>query len=113
MQSATIADPGLEAPAASPSAWAALDEPAAWQEFSRPSAGRPGLWESYLAIEGMYCASCTLAVEEALARAPGIQEVQVNGTTAVARVVWSPAAGRPSQWLQALKRAGYGGLPAG
>jgi Cu2+-exporting ATPase len=45
----------------------ALDEREEWEEFSRPCAGRDGLWESYLAIEGMYCAACTLTIEQALA----------------------------------------------
>jgi Cu2+-exporting ATPase len=91
---------------------ATLDEPAEWQAFSRPVAAREGRWESYLAIEGIYCAGCSLTIEQALAGLSGVHSVEVNGSTATARIVWSPAQGRPSQWLQALERAGYGGLPA-
>lgn len=90
-----------------------LDAPAAWQAFSRELANAPGTWESYLAIEGIYCTGCSLTIEQALAGLPGVRQVDVNGAAAIARIVWSPAQGRPSQWLQALERAGYRGLPAG
>jgi P-type Cu2+ transporter len=93
--------------------WAALDEAEEWQAFSRPAAGREGCWESFLAIEGMHCAACSLTVEQALSQAPGVAGVQVNGANASARVTWSPEHGRPSQWLEALAHAGYGGMPAG
>ena len=122
MQAATLPPALAGAPGASvpqrpsapePAAAAALDAPAEWQSFSRPAPGAEDRWESFLAIEGMYCPGCSLVVEQALAGAPGVHEVQVNGSTATARVVWSPALGLPSQWLQALQRAGYGALPAG
>ena len=93
--------------------WSALDERAEWEGFSRPLPGRTDLWESYLAIEGMHCAACSLTVEEVLQKLPGVENVQVNGASAVARVAWSPGQGRPSAWLAALQRAGYGALPAG
>lgn len=94
--------------------WSALDERAEWEGFSRPLPGRPGLWESYLAIQGMHCAACSLTVEEVLQKLPGVESVQVNGASTVARVAWAPAGqGRPSVWLAALQRAGYGALPAG
>ncbi|HEX7891662.1 MAG TPA: cation-translocating P-type ATPase [Ramlibacter sp.] len=91
----------------------AVDEPSEWQAFSRELKGRPGVWESYLAIEGIYCAGCSLTIEQALTGLPGVASVEVNGATATARIVWSPARSRPSHWLRALERAGYRGLPAG
>jgi Cu2+-exporting ATPase len=97
----------------STNAWAALDEPAEWEGFSREAAGRPGCWESHLAITGMHCAACSLTVEDALAALPGVASVEVNGPAALAKVVWSPDRSRPSDWLAALGRAGYGALPAG
>jgi Cu2+-exporting ATPase len=90
----------------------ALDDPAEWQAFSRPVPGQDGAWESYLAIEGIYCAGCSLTIEQALAGLPGVRSVAVNGAMATARIAWTPAQGRPSQWLAALERAGYRGLPA-
>jgi len=113
MQAAISAPlPALAASAAGGRA-ATLDDPAEWESFSRPLGDPAGQrWESYLAIQGMYCAGCSLAVEQALRSAAGVQEVQVNGATATARIAWSAQHGRPSQWLAALHRAGYDGLPA-
>lgn len=112
MQAATLPSLAtLPAPAAADVR--ALDERAEWETFSRPVPGREGRWESYLAIGGMYCPGCSLVIERALAGLAGVESVEVNGSTATARLVWSPAQGRPSQWLDALQRAGYSGLPAG
>lgn len=94
-------------------AWLALDDPQEWAAFSRAVPEREGWQESCLAIEGMHCASCALTVEQALAGLPGVERVQVNGASAIARVTWSPALTRPSRWLAALRRAGYGAVPAG
>ncbi len=94
-------------------AWTALDEPAEWEGFSRPVAEREGWWESYLAIEGMHCAACALTVEEVLCRLPGVEAVHVNGVTATARLQWRQQVTRPSVWMAALRKAGYGALPAG
>ncbi|MEO8655749.1 MAG: cation transporter, partial [Ramlibacter sp.] len=93
--------------------WAALDDPDEWVGFSRPVAGRDGWHESTLAIQGMHCASCALTVERALAQLPGVDSVQVNGASATARLAWSCETSRPSHWLAALDRAGYGAVPAG
>jgi Cu2+-exporting ATPase len=93
--------------------WAALDERGEWEGFSTPAAGQPGWWESVLAVSGMHCAACSLTVEEVLGALPGVRRADVNGPAALARLVWSPAQSRPSEWLAALTRAGYGALPAG
>jgi len=110
MQAAIL--PSSLAPGAASQPGAVLDDRDAWEQFGRPLPARAGAWESYLAIEGMHCAACTLIVEQALAGLPGVDAVEVNGATATARIEWSPAQGRPSQWLQALERAGYRGWPA-
>jgi len=102
-----------DAPAGAGAGPAAIDERSEWENFSRPVSARDGCWESYLAIEGIYCAGCSLTIEQALAGLPGVVAVEVNGAAATARIVWQPGQGRPSQWLQALQRAGYRGLPAG
>lgn len=112
MQTATLAL-GTEPVAAFNAAWAALDEPAEWEGFSRPVAGRDGWWETYLAIDGMHCAACSLTVEQALGQLPDVEGVQVNGATAMARLVWQPGRSRPSAWMAALQGAGYTALPAG
>jgi Cu2+-exporting ATPase len=60
----------------------------------------------------MYCAGCTLTIEQAMGAVAGVESVQVNGGMATARVVWTPDRCRPADWLGALERAGYRGLPA-
>jgi Cu2+-exporting ATPase len=114
MQSATIpidSAAGCEPAEASP--WAALDDPCEWKTFSRAVPGREGWQESFLAIEGMHCASCALVVEEALTALAGVESVRVNGATATAHLRWTPAVSRPSEWLAKLGQAGYGAVPAG
>lgn len=90
-----------------------LDDRSEWPRFGRALTDRPGSWESYLAIGGMHCAACALAVEQALGRVAGVVSVEVDGATATARVVWAHATCRPSQWFAALDAAGYAGMPAG
>ncbi|TFY96544.1 heavy metal translocating P-type ATPase [Ramlibacter rhizophilus] len=109
---APLAPPVPQAEAA-PRGWAALDDPSEWPSFGRPLPGQDGRWESYLAIEGMHCAACTLLVEEALLAVPGVESVAVNSAAQTARIVWSAERGRPSRWLAALRRVGYGATPAG
>ena len=89
-----------------------LDDRAEWESFSR-AAKSPGQWCSSIAIEGMWCPACSLAVEDALSACAGVSEVQVNGSTATAQITWDSAQGRPSDWWRALQRAGYGATPAG
>ena len=101
------------APAGADTRRATLDDPAEWTGFSRPVAGRDGWWESYLSISGMYCAACSLTVEQALSRLPGVDGVLVNGATATARLLWQAGISRPSAWLETLQHAGYEALPAG
>ncbi|HEY1228761.1 MAG TPA: cation transporter, partial [Ramlibacter sp.] len=113
MQAATLPlvlpEPAQAAPEAAHDA--ALDQREAWEGFSREVAGGDGTWESYLGLEGIDCAACSLVIEQALLPLPGVRSVEVNGATATARVVWQPSQGRPSQWLAALRRAGYRGWP--
>ncbi|NUO71873.1 MAG: cation-translocating P-type ATPase, partial [Frateuria sp.] len=113
MQAATLPlvlpEPAPAAPEAAHDA--ALDEREAWEGFSRQVSGAEGTWESYLGLEGIDCAACSLAIEQGLLPLPGVRSVEVNGATATARVVWEPSQGRPSQWLAALRRAGYRGWP--
>jgi Cu2+-exporting ATPase len=60
----------------------------------------------------MHCAACAFTVEEALMSVPGVQSVEVNAATHRAKVVWSEAQVKPSAWMAAIAKAGYGALPA-
>ncbi|MDH6169161.1 Cu2+-exporting ATPase [Variovorax boronicumulans] len=105
-------------PSSAPAAderWQVLDDPAEWPEFGRAAGGDAGTgpWTSQVVVQGMHCAACALTVEAALCKVPGVIEAQVNAGSQRARVVWSPAATRPSRWFEASAAAGYPLLPAG
>lgn len=89
-----------------------LDEPQEWSAFSRPVANDAALWESSVVIEGMHCAACSLTLEDALQRVPGVVSAQVGAASHRARVVWSSQSVLPSQWMQAVQDCGYRAVPA-
>ncbi|APW42449.1 heavy metal translocating P-type ATPase [Rhodoferax saidenbachensis] len=89
-----------------------LDDPQEWGAFSRASAHDPSQWESSVVIEGMHCAACSLTVEDALRRVPGVISAQVSAASHRAQVVWSATQVQPSRWMQAVQGAGYRAIPA-
>jgi Cu2+-exporting ATPase len=91
-------------------AW--IDDAREWPAFSRAvPALADDAWESSLAIEGMTCAACALNVEAALRAVPGVLAAEVGAASRRARVVWRAGAVRPSQWLAAVRAAGYVAAP--
>lgn len=64
--------------------------------------------EAELAVTGMHCATCSLAVEEALKREPGVTGAQVNLATESARVTFDPARTDLARLGRAVEGAGYG-----
>lgn len=89
-----------------------LDDPHEWSAFSRPSAAASGLVESSVMIDGITCAACAVTIEKALHALPGVRQADVSAASGRATVVWSPDRVRPSQWMGAIRRAGYLPLPA-
>ncbi|MEY4435620.1 MAG: hypothetical protein RLY41_482 [Pseudomonadota bacterium] len=94
-----------------------LDDRQEWLRFSQQhKSSAPSqdddCWDSHVVIQGMHCAACAFTVEEALMAVPGVQSVEVNAATHRAKVVWSAQRARPSQWMAAISKAGYGALPA-
>lgn len=89
-----------------------LDDPREWSAFSRPDARRANLWESNVLIDGMHCAACSLTVEDALLRVPGVVQADVSAGSHRARVVWSSDRVQPSAWMRAIQIAGYHAVPA-
>ena len=63
-----------------------------------------------LGIEGMTCASCSLRVERALKKVPGVREASVNLATESARVQFDVGqqAELPALLRRAVREAGYG-----
>ena len=94
-----------------------LDSPHEWEVFSTPwqpgDAARADCWESRVVIEGMHCAACAFTIEDALQGVPGVVEAEVNAATRRARIVWNATGTRPSDWMGAVRQAGYTALPAG
>ena len=100
-----------------------LDDPHEWSSFGRPAAQNPQapipedptespVWDSFVVLEGMHCAACALTIEEALKTVPGVEGAEVSAATRRARVVWRHAQVLPSQWMEAVARAGYHAMPA-
>ena len=90
---------------------ALLDDPLEWSAFSRKRADGQ-LWESSVVIEGMHCAACSLAIEDALTGVPGVFGASVSAASQRATVVWAADQVAPSQWMQAVQKAGYRAVPA-
>ncbi|WP_422849673.1 heavy metal translocating P-type ATPase [Acidovorax sp. M14] len=106
-----------------------LDDPQEWLAFGRPCtpAGSPlpggaadpataddaaAAWDSHVVLEGMHCAACALTIEDALRAVPGVLQADVSAATRRARVVWQPGQVKPSQWMEAVRHAGYRAMPA-
>ncbi|QXZ11344.1 cation-translocating P-type ATPase [Comamonas sp. Y33R10-2] len=104
-----------------------LDDPQEWRSFGRPviEGARQGSkalaledatesqdWDSFVVLEGMHCAACALTIEDALKAVPGVKAAEVSAATRRARVQWHSAHVLPSQWMEAISRAGYHALPA-
>ena len=89
-----------------------LDDPQEWGAFSQPDQNNNNRWVSNILIDGMHCAACAQTVETALQQVPGVHRVQVNAASHRARVEWVQTEVKPSQWMQALARAGYRAVPA-
>ena len=89
-----------------------LDDPQEWSAFSRAAPQGSHCWESSVVIEGMHCAACSLTVEDALLRVPGVISAQVGAASHRAKVVWSDQQVHPSAWMQAVLDSGYRAVPA-
>jgi Cu2+-exporting ATPase len=90
------------------------DEPTQLARYTRwtgADAGRRA--DSTLVIDGMVCAACSVLIEDALKRLPGVESADVNPATRRARVRWDPARTRASAVVAAIEGAGdYHALPA-
>lgn len=64
-----------------------------------------------LGISGMYCAACTITIEDAVKSVPGVSEVQVQAASQRARILIDPARVRLSDIVAAVQRVGYRAWP--
>jgi cation transport ATPase len=84
----------------------AWDDPAQLARFTRWSgedAGRRA--ESTFLIEGMHCAACSVLIDDALKRLPGVEAADVNPATRRAQVRWQPARTHASALARAIESA--------
>lgn len=111
--------------AVDPAAVSLLDDPQEWLGFGRPctpsgsaldasAVADPSssTWDSHVVLDGMHCAACALTIEDALKSVPGVLQADVSAATRRARVVWQPGRVLPSQWMAAVRSAGYRAVPA-
>ncbi|BDU58682.1 cation-transporting P-type ATPase [Limnohabitans sp. MORI2] len=94
-----------------------LDDRQEWLRFSQQHKNKQNpqandCWDSHVVIQGMHCAACAFTVEAALMSVPGVQSAEVNAATHRAKVVWSERQVKPSAWMAAIHKVGYGALPA-
>jgi copper chaperone len=60
-----------------------------------------------LKVDGMTCGSCVASVTKALERVPGVQDVEVDLGSGIARIRGEHAAQQVPELLAALESAGY------
>lgn len=61
-----------------------------------------------LKVDGMTCGSCVASVTKALKRVPGVQDVEVDLGSGIARVHGEHVAHQVPELVTALGEAGYG-----
>ena len=90
--------------------FAHVDDPAELAEIARelPSRGARRL-ESVLTVDGVHCAACVFAIEDALRGAA--DEVSVNAASRRVRVVFRPDEHPLSDLMARIARLGYGPRP--
>ncbi|MFZ8469308.1 cation transporter, partial [Staphylococcus aureus] len=59
-----------------------------------------------LGLSGMYCAACSITIEDALLKVPGVREVQVQAASQRARILVDPARVSLSSMVSAVQRVG-------
>lgn len=73
-----------------------------------PEREREGAEVGYLALAGLGCPNCANRVRNALLRATGVVDVEVDLTSALATVWYRPDEGRVWDFVNAVSVAGLG-----
>lgn len=60
-----------------------------------------------IAVEGMTCASCSVAVRTALKKLDGVKDAKVSTADKRAVVEYEPAKVKPEQMVEAINKLGY------
>ncbi|MDO8987407.1 MAG: cation transporter [Coriobacteriia bacterium] len=98
---------------------ALLDTPEVRRLRSRSSAERKlvaakaaGARRQTLRVDGMWCASCGLVLEDALMDLPGVLDAEVSYAGSMARVTWDPESLHAEEISSRISMLGYSAHPA-
>lgn len=94
-----------------PSQVAGLDDPALLSQCIVEAPMGSSLRRIGLGLSGMYCAACSITIEDALKRVPGVSEVQVQAASQRARILLDPGRTRLSELVAAVQSVGYRAWP--
>ena len=70
-----------------------------------------GLEQVEFFAEGMHCANCARSIRTRVGALPGVQQVEVNLTTARVSVAWDPRRSRLGAVLDTVERLGFHAVP--
>ncbi|MBI5924179.1 MAG: cation-translocating P-type ATPase [Aquabacterium sp.] len=90
---------------------AGLDDPALLSQCIVEMPAGSSMRRIGLGLSGMYCAACSITIEDAILRVPGVKEVQVQAASQRARILLDPARTKLSDIVSAVQRAGYRAWP--
>jgi Cu2+-exporting ATPase len=99
--------------ALTPTQAAGLDDPELLTQCIVEAPTGSSLRRIGLGLSGMYCAACSITIEDALLKVPGVSEVQVQAASQRARILLDPKRVRLSQLVSAVQKAGYRAWPDG
>jgi len=74
---------------------------------STPTAGTPQEAQVILAVDGMTCFTCELAVEQALKRLDGVEQAEARATEKSVTVLYDPRKVKVDELIAAVSRTGY------
>jgi Cu2+-exporting ATPase len=90
---------------------AGLDDPELLRQCVLDQVPGSSLRRIGLGLSGMYCAACSITIEDALRGVPGVSDVQVQAASQRARITLDPSAVRLSDLVAAVQRVGYKAWP--
>lgn len=105
------AEPGAKPLALTASQLAGLDDPQLLAQCVLEAPLGSSKRRIGLGLSGMYCAACSITIENALLAVPGVDEVQVQSASQRARILLDPARVKLSDLVQAVQAVGYRAWP--
>ncbi len=76
------------------------------------AAAAAGARRETLRVDGMWCASCGLVLEDALMTLPGVLDAEASYSASLVRVTWDPAVTALDSLLERVALLGYRAAPA-